>query len=53
MAICREFHPARYACAGRIPPDAALNCPFVSHADDSIIGSIFCQDRLLEMQNAE
>ena len=30
---CRGTLPAR-ACAGRILPDAALDCASVSHADD-------------------
>jgi len=39
----RMFLPALGACAGGLGQEAALDCAYVSHADDSTIGSNFCQ----------
>jgi len=42
MAV-RDLLPALRAGAGRIAPEAALDSAYVSHAEDSTIGSNFCQ----------
>jgi hypothetical protein len=39
----RVFLPALRAGAGRILPDATADCASVSHANNSTIGSNFCQ----------
>jgi hypothetical protein len=49
----RGFIPALRAFAGRVLPEAALACAYVSHADDSTIGSNFCQGPFREMRNAK
>ena len=43
LESCRVFLPALRFCAGRILPDATLDCSYVPHADHSTIGSNFCQ----------
>jgi hypothetical protein len=50
----RGLLPAFRDRAGRILPDATAASTSVSHAEDSTIGSNFCQDRdLKKMQNEE
>jgi len=50
----RGLLPARRACAGRHPPEAAPDFTSVSHAEDSTIGSNFCQGPVgKKMQNEE